>query len=85
MLMTETQSPSEHRVDHPQKIAHDATTILINLTADREILEYLASDKEFVKILLGRVTVCQSPLLHIRGYSLIDLHSRRIRQNQTRT
>lgn len=58
-----SQNPlSEPRPNSPQKIAADATTILINLTADREILEYLASDHEFVKTLLGRVTVCQSAL-----------------------
>lgn len=46
-----------------QQIANDALTILINLSTDREVLEKLASDKDFMKTLLGRVTVCQSPTL----------------------
>jgi hypothetical protein len=42
-----------------QQIAKDALTILINLSTDREILENLASDKDFVRTILGRITVCQ--------------------------
>jgi hypothetical protein len=40
-----------------QKIAEHALTILINLSADREILENLATDDRFLGRVLGRVTV----------------------------
>jgi hypothetical protein len=42
----------------PKKIAKNALTILINLSTDTEVLEFLATDIEFVKILLDRLTVC---------------------------
>lgn len=48
--------------DTSQQIARDAITILINLSTDRDVLDYLASDKEFVSVLLDKVTVCQFPL-----------------------
>ncbi|PBP28519.1 DNA-binding protein HGH1, partial [Diplocarpon rosae] len=56
-----------------QKIARDATTILINLTADQDILEYLASDHEFVKILLGRVTNPSEPNANLISMLLANL------------
>jgi len=49
----------KRRLRIPQQIAKDALTILINLSTDREILENLASDKDFVRTILGRITVCQ--------------------------
>ncbi|PQE15233.1 hypothetical protein CJF32_00007876 [Rutstroemia sp. NJR-2017a WRK4] len=39
-----------------QPIAKDAITILINLSTDKEVLEYLVTDKEFLSTLLGKVT-----------------------------
>ncbi len=66
-ISSRLQSLSNHRPQLDittytfQQIARDAITILINLSTEREVLEYLASDKEFIKMLLGRVTVCQSP------------------------
>ncbi|KAK0112066.1 hypothetical protein ONS96_001327 [Cadophora gregata f. sp. sojae] len=56
-----------------EKIAHDATTILINLTADREILENLASDRDFVKTLLGRVTNPAEPNANLISMLLANL------------
>lgn len=52
--------PQTQDLQAPQQIAKDAITILINLSIDREVLEFLASDKEFIVTLLSRVTVCQS-------------------------
>ncbi|KXX73412.1 Protein HGH1 [Madurella mycetomatis] len=40
--------------DNP-KIAEHALTILVNLTADRSILEYVATDDRFLGILLGKL------------------------------
>ncbi|KAI9050541.1 hypothetical protein LZ554_005702 [Drepanopeziza brunnea f. sp. 'monogermtubi'] len=56
-----------------EKIAADATTILINLTADQEILEYLASDHAFVKTLLGRVTNPSEPNANLISMLLANL------------
>ncbi|PBP24002.1 DNA-binding protein HGH1, partial [Diplocarpon rosae] len=56
-----------------EKIARDATTILINLTADQDILEYLASDHDFVKILLGRVTNPSEPNANLISMLLANL------------
>ena len=43
-----------------QKNAEHALTILINLTSDQKILEYVASDEKFLDLLIGYVTVCVS-------------------------
>ncbi|KAL2139505.1 hypothetical protein VTI28DRAFT_5094 [Corynascus sepedonium] len=40
--------------DHPE-IAEHALTILINLTSDRRVLEYVATDERFLGILLGNL------------------------------
>ncbi|OWP00079.1 hypothetical protein B2J93_8650 [Marssonina coronariae] len=56
-----------------EKIARDATTILINLTADQDILEYIASDHDFVKILLGRVTNPSEPNANLISMLLANL------------
>ncbi|KAL2167393.1 hypothetical protein VTG60DRAFT_1343 [Thermothelomyces hinnuleus] len=40
--------------DHPE-IAEHAITILINLTSDRSVLEYVATDERFLGILLGNL------------------------------
>jgi len=49
-----------------KNIAKDAITILINLSTDKDVLEYLASDKEFIKTLLERLTVCPVPFLSLQ-------------------
>jgi hypothetical protein len=41
-----------------QEIAEHAITMLVNLTADRSILEYVATDDRFLGILLGNLVVC---------------------------
>jgi len=40
-------------------IAHNAITILINLSHDEEILEVLARDDAFLEVLLKKITVCR--------------------------
>lgn len=42
-----------------QPIAKNALTMLINLSADEEILKYLAEDDAFLETLLSKVTVCR--------------------------
>jgi hypothetical protein len=63
-----------------QQIARDAITILINLSTDKDVLEFLASDKEFISTLLERVTVCQSSTFQL----WTDNQPTRIPQNQMR-
>lgn len=62
-----------------KQIAHNAITILINLSDDKEILEYLAKDEEFIKQLLGKLTVISS--LYILG---VSANSDRVLRNRTR-
>lgn len=42
-----------------QPIAKNAFTILINISHDSEVLEYLAKDDKFVEELLRKITVSQ--------------------------
>lgn len=42
-----------------QQIAEHIITSLVNLSADREILENLATDDKFLDLVLTLVTVCQ--------------------------
>lgn len=42
-------------------IAKNGLTILINISADAEVLKSLASDDAFLETLLSRITVCQYP------------------------
>jgi hypothetical protein len=49
------------RLIRSQQIAKNALTILINISTDREILECLVKDDQFLESLLVRLTVCQSP------------------------
>jgi hypothetical protein len=65
-----------------QQIARDAITILINLSTDKDVLEFLASDKEFISTLLERVTVCQSSTILFQLWT--DNQPTRIPQNQMR-
>ena len=44
--------------DYPP-IAHNASTILVNISDDAEVREDLVADDAFLESLLGRVTVCQ--------------------------
>lgn len=41
-----------------QKIAQHALTILVNLAAEKDILEYLATDEKFLNVAFARITVC---------------------------
>ena len=41
-------------------IAHNALTILINISDDKDVLKNIASDDVFRETLLQRITVCQS-------------------------
>lgn len=40
-------------------IAKNALTILINISADVEVLRDISKDDAFLEILLSRITVCQ--------------------------
>lgn len=40
-----------------QKIAQHALTILVNLAAEKDILEYLATDEKFLNVVFARITV----------------------------
>lgn len=42
-------------------IAKDALTILINISADLEVLKDISKDDAFLELLLSRITVCQFP------------------------
>ncbi|KAH6671824.1 DNA-binding protein-like protein HGH1 [Halenospora varia] len=56
-----------------KQIAKDAITILINLSIDREVLEFLASDKEFIVTLLSRVTNPKEPNANLLAMLLANL------------
>ncbi|TVY31342.1 Protein HGH1-like protein, partial [Lachnellula occidentalis] len=56
-----------------QQIAKDAITILINLSTDRAVLENIASDKDFINILLGRVTSPSEPNANLLAMLLANL------------
>ncbi|KAG9228261.1 DNA-binding protein-like protein HGH1 [Amylocarpus encephaloides] len=56
-----------------KQIAKDAATILINLSTDREVLEFLAGDKEFVSTLLRRVTNPAEPNANLMAMLLANL------------
>lgn len=46
--------------DYPV-IAKNALTILINISEDKEVMEYMAGDDAFIETLMARITVCQLP------------------------
>ncbi|KAL3420115.1 hypothetical protein PVAG01_08614 [Phlyctema vagabunda] len=56
-----------------EKIAKDAITMLINLSTDREVVEFLAADKEFVNTLLTRVTSPTEPNANLLAMLLANL------------
>ncbi|TAQ85356.1 hypothetical protein B7494_g6322 [Chlorociboria aeruginascens] len=55
------------------QIAKDAITILINLSTDREVLENLASDNEFINTLLDRVANPSEPNANLLSMLLANL------------
>ena len=65
-------------------IAKNALTILINISADLEVLKDISKDDAFLELLLSRITVCQ-----FLGANIIkDLRAdvgNRIRRNPMRT
>ncbi|KAK3936389.1 protein HGH1 [Diplogelasinospora grovesii] len=58
--------------DHP-KIAAHALTILINLTADRDVLENVATDDKFLGIVLANVTDPAEPNANLLSMLLANL------------
>ncbi|KAL2135971.1 hypothetical protein VTI74DRAFT_6020 [Chaetomium olivicolor] len=58
--------------DHP-KIAEHALTILVNLTADRSILEYVANDDRFLGILLGNLVDPKEPNANLLAMLLANM------------
>jgi hypothetical protein len=41
-----------------QKIAEHAITMLVNLSSDQEVLEFLAKDEKFLGIVFDLIVVC---------------------------
>ncbi|KAK8080665.1 hypothetical protein PG997_008483 [Apiospora hydei] len=58
--------------DHPQ-IAEHVITILINLSADREVLENLATDEKFLDTILSFVTLPNEPNANLLSMLLANL------------
>lgn len=58
--------------DHP-KIAEHVITILINLAADREILESLATDERFLDEILRQIIVAAEPNANLLSMLLANL------------
>ncbi|KAI1209914.1 DUF383-domain-containing protein [Annulohypoxylon truncatum] len=58
--------------DHP-KIAEHVITILINLAADREILEILATDDKFLDEVLRQIIVANEPNANLLSMLLANL------------
>ncbi|ETS82628.1 hypothetical protein PFICI_04504 [Pestalotiopsis fici W106-1] len=58
--------------DHP-KIAEHVITILINLSADREVLESLATDDQFLTTILGFITNPKEPNANLLSMLLANL------------
>ncbi|KAK8118921.1 DNA-binding protein hgh1 [Apiospora kogelbergensis] len=58
--------------DHPQ-IAEHVLTILINLSADREVLENLATDETFLDTILSYVTLPNEPNANLLSMLLANL------------
>ncbi|KAI9641031.1 Protein hgh1 [Ciborinia camelliae] len=56
-----------------KQIAKDAITILINLSTDKEVLVYLASDKEFINTLFGKLTNPSEPNANLIAMLLANL------------
>ncbi|KAI2617554.1 DUF383-domain-containing protein [Hypomontagnella submonticulosa] len=58
--------------DHP-KIAEHVITILINLAADREILESLATDEKFLDEILRQIIIATEPNANLLSMLLANL------------
>ncbi|KAK4456696.1 protein HGH1 [Cladorrhinum samala] len=58
--------------DHPKNAEH-ALTILINLTSDQKILEYVASDEKFLDLLIGYVTDPAEPNANLIAMLLANM------------
>ncbi|KAJ9138856.1 DUF383-domain-containing protein [Pleurostoma richardsiae] len=58
--------------DHP-KIAEHVLTILVNLSADGEVLENLATDDKFLDVILARVTNPEEPNANLLAMLLANL------------
>ncbi|KAI5917733.1 hypothetical protein F4810DRAFT_704709 [Camillea tinctor] len=58
--------------DHPQ-IAQHVITMLVNLSADREVLECLATDDKFLSEVLRQVTVVSEPNANLLSMLLANL------------
>jgi hypothetical protein len=61
VFKTEKLQPIKHLSflvrDHP-KIAEHAITMLVNLSSDKEVLEFLATDEKFLGIVFDLIVVC---------------------------
>lgn len=64
-------------------IAKNALTILINISADPEVLKDIAKDDAFLELLLSRITVCQFP--RVFGAGGPELTARRTKRSRMRT
>ncbi|KAI0596446.1 hypothetical protein F4775DRAFT_584935 [Biscogniauxia sp. FL1348] len=58
--------------DHP-KIAQHVITLLVNLSADREVLECLATDDKFLSEVLRQVTIVSEPNANLLSMLLANL------------
>ncbi|KAI1638536.1 hypothetical protein F4809DRAFT_639435 [Biscogniauxia mediterranea] len=58
--------------DHP-KIAQHVITLLVNLSADREVLECLATDDKFLSEVLRRITIVSEPNANLLSMLLANL------------
>ena len=65
-------------------IAKNALTILINISADLEVLKDISKDDAFLELLLSRITVCQFLGTYIAENLSADMGTR-IRRSPMRT
>lgn len=65
-------------------IAKNALTILINISADLEVLKDISKDDAFLELLLSRITVCQFSGTYVSKDLRADLRDR-IRRSRMRT
>ncbi|KAK4176712.1 hypothetical protein QBC36DRAFT_387281 [Triangularia setosa] len=76
IFKTENLTPVKHLKflirDHP-KIAEHALTILINLTADANIVEFVASDEKFLGIALGLLVDAKEPNANLLAMLLANM------------
>jgi hypothetical protein len=65
---------------HAKKVAEYALTILVNLTADSDVLRLLATNDRFLDAILARLMVSDSRSKIVK---LLLIDSDRVRQSQT--